>query len=93
LNINWATGIAVNANTKNPMSPTIIPNLMFPFLRKIESRELRDSFVSTIITVAIIEALTNISIKNPLGVLAGKLTSKSINRAKEAMKKANRICQ
>jgi hypothetical protein len=93
LNKNWATGMAVTANMKNPMSPIVTPNLIFPFFRKIESRELPETIVSTMITVTIMKALVSISIRNPLGVLAGKLTRKSIDSAKDAMKKANMIRQ
>lgn len=81
------------ANMKKPTSPTIIPNLTFPFFRKIELKELPDIFVNKIITLTIIEALTNISIRNPLIVLVGMLTRKSKNSAKEAMKKEKRTCQ
>jgi hypothetical protein len=85
--------MAVTANKKKPVNPTINPNLIFPFFKKIEPRELPEIFVNKIITLTIIEALISMSIKNPFIVSAGKFTKKSKNNAREAMKKANKIYQ
>lgn len=70
-----------------------MPNLMLPFLRKIEPRELPEILVNRIITLTTIEALTNISSKKPFIESAGTFTMKSKNNAKEATKKENKICQ
>ena len=66
---------------------------MFPRFRKIELSELPDIFVNRIIMLTIIEELTNISKNNPLIVSDGMFTIKSKSNAKEAIKKAKRICQ
>ena len=82
-NIFSATGIEVIANMKKPINPTIMPSFMFPFFKKIELRELPEIFVNRVIILVTIEALTNISSKNPLIVSDGMFTRKSKNRPKK----------
>ena len=66
---------------------------MFPLFRNIELKVLPETRVKRIIVPTIIEVLTNISKTNPLIVPDGMLIKKTKNIAKEAMKKAKKICQ
>ena len=76
---------------KNPVSPIIMPNFMFPFFRKIELNVMPEIQVKRIIMLTIIEVLTNISKTSPFIVSDGMLIRKSKNIAKEAMKKAKKL--
>jgi hypothetical protein len=66
---------------------------MFPFFKKIEPRELPENRVKRIIILTIIAVLTNISKNRVLVDPDGILIRKSMNKAREAMKNAKKICQ
>ncbi len=85
--------MAVKAKKEKPISPNVSPDLRLPFLKKIDPKELPESLVKTTIVVTIMEVLTSISKAKPVFVCAGTLTKRSISIAKDATKKAKKICQ